>query len=68
MSLHKGVLHVHSSFSDGEESLDRLAEALRLTGMSFVAVSDHAEVFDDRRVEDYARICEALSTHSFLMI
>jgi len=68
MSLYKGVLHVHSSFSDGEESLDRLAEALRLAGMSFVAVSDHAEVFDDRRVEDYARICEALSTHSFLMM
>jgi hypothetical protein len=68
MSLHKGVLHVHSSFSDGEESLDRLADALRLAGMSFVAVSDHAEVFDDRRVEDYVRICEALSSHSFLMI
>src|SRR5919109_2803178 len=68
MSLHKGVLHVHSSFSDGEESLDRLADAFRLAGMNFVAVSDHAEVFDDRRVEDYVRICEALSTHSFLMI
>ena len=68
MSLYKGVLHVHSSFSDGEESLDRLADAFRLAGMSFVAVSDHAEVFDDRRVEDYARICEALSTHSFLMM
>jgi len=64
----KGVLHVHSVFSDGEESLDRLVETLRQAGMSFAAVSDHAEGFDDRQMEDYVRICEALSTESFLVI
>src|SRR3989442_5507445 len=64
----KGVLHVHSVVSDGEESLDRLVETLRLAGMSFVAVSDHAEVFDDHRMDDYVRICEALSTKSFVVI
>src|SRR5262245_34165832 len=64
----KGVLHVHSVFSDGEESLDCLVETLRQAGMSFAAVSDHAEAFDDRQMEDYVRICEALSTESFLVI
>ena len=67
MSL-KGVLHIHSVFSDGEESLDRLVEELRLSGMSFAAVSDHAEVFDDRRMEEYVVLCEALSSHSFVVI
>src|SRR5215467_15849372 len=68
MSIEKGVLHVHSVFSDGEESLDRLVETMRLAGMSFVAVSDHAEVFDDPRMPDYVGICEALCTGSFTVI
>jgi len=68
MSLEKGVLHVHSAFSDGEESLERLVESLHLAGMRFVAVSDHAEVFDDRRIAEYLQKCDALSTHSFVVI
>ncbi len=68
MSIEKGVLHVHSVFSDGEESLDRLVEGLRLAGMSFAAVSDHAEVFDDRRIAEYRQKCDALSTHSFIVV
>jgi predicted metal-dependent phosphoesterase TrpH len=68
MSLLKGVLHVHSVFSDGDESLDRLVENFQLAGMSFAAVSDHAEVFDDRRVAEYLHTCEALSTPSFVVI
>src|SRR5262249_30526450 len=36
--------------------------------MRFTAVSDHAEVFDDRRMEEYVRACEALSDSSFLVI
>ena len=68
MSLVKGVLHVHSVFSDGDESLDRLVEKFRLAGMSFAAVSDHAEVFDEHRIADYLQTCEALSTSSFVII
>ena len=68
MSLRKGVLHVHSVFSDGDQSLDRLAELLKQCGMSFAAVSDHAEVFDDQRMEQYVRVCESLSDQGFLMI
>src|SRR5205085_11449857 len=55
-------------FSDGEESLERLVEILRLAGMSFVAVSDHAEVFDDRRMDDYVGMCDALSSSSFRVV
>jgi len=68
VSLHKGVLHVHSVFSDGDQSLERLAELLKQSGMSFVGVSDHAEVFDEQRMEQYVRLCESLSDQRFLMI
>ena len=43
----RGVLHVHSIFSDGEQTLERIVETLSAAGMDFIAVSDHAEVFDD---------------------
>jgi predicted metal-dependent phosphoesterase TrpH len=68
MPLTKGVLHIHSRFSDGDESLDRLVQVLQRSGMRFAAVSDHAEVFDDRRMEEYVRVCEMLSSSSFLVI
>ena len=68
MSSEKGVLHVHSLDSDGEESLERLVERFRSAGMSFAAVSDHAEVFDDTRMKEYAQACSALSTQSFVVI
>src|SRR5207253_11424403 len=35
---------------------------------SVAAVSDHAEVFDDRRMEEYVLLCEALSSNSFVVI
>jgi PHP domain len=66
--MKRGVFHVHSIFSDGEESLDRLIEIFRQSGMSFAAVSDHAEVFDEQRMEQYVRLCESLSDNTFLVI
>jgi predicted metal-dependent phosphoesterase TrpH len=64
----KGVLHVHSIFSDGEEPLERLVETFKQAGMNFAAVSDHAEVFDEQRMKDYVALCESLSSHAFLVI
>jgi predicted metal-dependent phosphoesterase TrpH len=64
----KGVLHVHSHFSDGEESLENVVETLKRAGMQFVAVSDHAEVFNDDRVAEYVSLCAALSSSEFLVI
>src|SRR5688500_11579814 len=36
--------------------------------MDFVAVSDHAEVFDEARMEEYAGLCQTLSSERFLVI
>ena len=64
----KGVLHVHRAFSDGEESFERILRMLRLAGMDFVAVSDHAEVFDDIRMQDYVALCESLLSDDFIVM
>jgi hypothetical protein len=66
--MKRGVFHVHSVFSDGEEPLERLTEVFRDSGMSFAAVSDHAEVFDASRMERYVSLCETLSDDRFLVI
>lgn len=64
----RGVLHVHSIFSDGEESLERVAQTFRDAGMQFMAVSDHAEVFDEQRMREYVALCDSLSSARFLVI
>jgi hypothetical protein len=64
----KGVLHVHSRFSDGDEPLEHVVQIFRRSGMDFVAVSDHAEVFDEARMHQYVQLCESLSGPSFVVI
>ena len=64
----RGVLHVHSQFSDGEESLEKVVQTFRDAGMAFIAVSDHAEVFDEQRMLEYVAICDSLSSTHFLVI
>jgi hypothetical protein len=64
----RGVLHLHSVFSDGEESLERVVQTFKDAGMSFVAVSDHAEVFNEERMQQYVALCRTLSTPNFLVI
>jgi hypothetical protein len=64
----RGVLHLHSRFSDGEETLDCVADTFKDLGMDFIMVSDHAEVFDESRMQQYVARCSALSTEEFLVI
>jgi PHP domain len=64
----RGVLHVHSRFSDGEEQLERVAQTFRDAGMTFVAMSDHAEVFDEQLMQDYVAMCDSVSSAKFVVI
>jgi len=57
----KGALHVHSTYSDGEFSLDELRRTYIAEGCSFVCMTDHAEYFDAASVQAYA---QALREHS----
>jgi len=38
----KGDLHVHSRWSDGKASIKEMAEAARVLGYSYIAVTDHS--------------------------
>jgi DNA polymerase (family 10) len=39
----KGVFHVHSDFSDGLEPVERIVEAAKRLGLSYVGISDHSQ-------------------------
>ncbi len=64
----KGVLHVHSTYSDGERTLSDLRELFRGEGCSFIAMSDHADAFDDARVREYVAECAALSDERLVFV
>jgi len=66
--MFRGILHVHSNFSDGEGSLEHVVATFKRAGVHFIAVSDHAEVFDDVRMQQYVALCESLCTDTFVVI
>jgi len=39
----KGDLHVHSNYSDGQNSIEEMAEAAKKRGYSYLAITDHSE-------------------------
>lgn len=64
----KGVLHAHTTFSDGEFSLPELRRMYARLGYSFVCLTDHAEYFDERKADRYRDAIESLSDESFRFI
>lgn len=63
-----GIIHVHSTYSDGEFTLAELRDALRRDGYRFVCMADHAEAFDAGKVERYLAECTALSDSEFFFV
>jgi DNA polymerase (family 10) len=39
----RGVFHIHTSFSDGSESLERMVGAARKLGFAYIGISDHSK-------------------------
>lgn len=37
-----GLFHIHTNFSDGEDSLENMIKAARDLGMSYIGISDHS--------------------------
>ena len=57
----KAALHVHSTYSDGEFTLDELREKFLAAGCALVGMADHADAFDAAKVEQYVAECARLS-------
>lgn len=64
----RGVIHTHSTYSDGEYTLAELREVLVAAGCSFACMTDHAEHFDEESLRAYVRECESLSDERFRFI
>lgn len=66
--MFKGAIHCHSTYSDGEFTLQELREMFIAGGFDFVCMTDHAEFFDAARLSAYVQECEALSDKRFRFI
>lgn len=38
----RGIFHIHTTFSDGTDSLEKIAAAAKAAGMAYVGISDHS--------------------------
>ena len=63
-----GAMHVHSTYSDGEFTLEKLRRAYISAGCSFVCMNDHAEYFDNDSVKAYAEKLRSNSNEEFCFV
>jgi hypothetical protein len=66
--MFKGAIHIHSTYSDGEMTLARLREVYSAAGYRFLCMTDHAEGFDESKLQAYIEECRVLSDDRFLFI
>lgn len=64
----KGALHAHSTYSDGEFTLQELRDTFLAEGCSFLCMTDHAEYFDKQSIARYISECESLSDKRFQLV
>jgi len=64
----KGALHAHSTYSDGEFTLQELREIFLADGCSFLCMTDHSEYFDQQSIAQYIAECESLSDEKFCLV
>lgn len=64
----KSAIHIHSTYSDGEFTLPELKKVYKAGGYDFVCMTDHAEFFDEAKLQAYVNECETLSDEQFKFI
>jgi hypothetical protein len=64
----KGVMHIHSTYSDGEFTLSELRQIFLAENCAFVCMTDHAEYFKQESVQRYIAECESLSDATLRMV
>ncbi len=62
-----GVLHVHSTFSDGAMSLPEIRDWAAGENLDFVCVTDHSDALRDGGIEAYISACEQISNEVLLV-
>lgn len=64
----KGALHVHSTYSDGEFTIEELRRVFLSEGCSFVCMNDHAEYFDSQSIRTYVQELQGHSDGEFCFV
>lgn len=64
----KGAMHAHSTYSDGEFTLEELRRIYLEEGCSFLCITDHAEYFNQETIATYQRELERLSDSRFRFV
>jgi hypothetical protein len=64
----KAALHVHSTYSDGELTLQELRDKFIAAGCGVVAMADHSDAFDEQLVQQYVSECRRLSDEKLLFV
>ncbi|MBI3802522.1 MAG: hypothetical protein HY282_02015 [Nitrospirae bacterium] len=65
---YKAALHLHTTYSDGELSLEALKAHFQKRGFDCLIMSDHAEAMDGEKMEEYVARCRALSDARFCVV
>jgi hypothetical protein len=64
----KGVLHLHSTWSDGDLTIPELRDVFVEAGCRFACITDHADWLDDDRLAAYRAECAAYSDGRFRFV
>lgn len=65
----KGLIHIHSNFSDGELSLEEIKKQAKEYGAQFVLMADHFSfIATEEKFNEFKRECDFLSDKNFLLI
>lgn len=69
MSLWKGIVHAHSTYSfDGQCDYSELRNLFRGAGLDFACMTEHIEHLDQHDIDEIIRECRAYSDEKFLFI
>jgi predicted metal-dependent phosphoesterase TrpH len=64
----RAAMHLHSTWSDGDFTLDELRDVFVGAGCDVAFITDHADAFDQERVTLYVEDCARLSDDHFRFV
>ena len=69
MKKFKGIIHIHTTFSyDGTLSLSDIVQLAKNRDIDFIILTEHAEDFDDNKMQLLINDCNAATNEDFLVI
>jgi hypothetical protein len=63
-----GYCHIHSKYSDGDLSLEKIKRIFSYLGASFIFVTEHTDNFTKDKARNFINDCQRLSNNNFLII